>query len=186
MDDLDFFRDHPPSQVKLNSKNITLSSREIQLDKNGTNTIEIIWNRALYNAEAMFVYCEDIEWIDFSNFDFSQVTSTTVLMGYCNKLKYVNFGNANASEVIYMNYMFTKCYALETVDNFFKTLNVQSINSMFSQCSSLKSLDLSNFYTPFTTDFGSAFEDCISNYLILIVLVLVQKIYKLYLVDVVI
>ena len=60
----------------------------------------------------MFAFCDKIESIDFSNFDFSQVTTTRHLMYECRGLKYVNFGNANLTEVREMSYMFCNCSSL--------------------------------------------------------------------------
>ena len=65
-----------PYQIKLNNtikqsqiKNHYLT---IELEK-GLNIIEIIWNYSLTNLKWMFDHCKEIESIDFSNFDFSQV-----------------------------------------------------------------------------------------------------------------
>ena len=110
----------------------------------------------------MFEGCEDIEWIDFSNFDFSQVTSANSLLFNCINLTYVNFGNADLRSVEEMQAMFLNCSSLETVDNFFQTLNVSKIEGLFVGCESLKSLNLSNLYTPVLSTMADAFKNCIS------------------------
>ena len=79
----------------------------------------------------MFAFCDKIESIDFSNFDFSQVTDMGSFMFMCKGLKYVNFGNANLKEVQDMSYMFYNCSSLEKVDNCFETYNVQQIGNFF-------------------------------------------------------
>ena len=108
----------------------------------------------------MFYKCDNIVSIDFSNFNFSQVKDTSYLMFECYNLTYVNFGNANLSKAEDMSSMFSKCSSLEKVDNCFKTYNVKTINQMFFGCKALKSIDLSNLYTPFLTTMNSAFDTC--------------------------
>ena len=157
-----FYDNTPPSQVKLNNETISFSNNYIPLNDYNLHTIEIIWNYTLTSLDFMFTECQDIEWIDFSNFDFSQVTSANGLVGLCSKLKYVNFGNGNLSKVESIESMFMDCSSLETVDNFFQTLNVKSIKDFFSGCISLKSLDLSNLYTPSLSSMMYAFKNCIS------------------------
>ena len=158
-----FFNLNNPSQIILNNRSISYKTGtkylEITLDDK-ENTIEIIWNYTLTNLKWMFDHCDKIESIDFSNFNFSQVTDMKGLMSYCTKLKYVNFMNADCSKVENMESLFDRCSSLEKVDNSFITLNVKKINLMFYRCSSLTSLDLSKFYTPSITETNNAFSDC--------------------------
>ena len=116
----------------------------------------------LTNLYKMFYGIQEIEWIDFSNFDFSQVTNAAILVGGCVNLTYVNFGNADLRNVEDIRHMFNSCTSLETVDNFFRTLNVTKINYLFYGCESLKSLDLSNLNTPFLSTMENAFYGCTS------------------------
>ncbi len=92
----------------------------------------MVWSRPLSCLRMMFYQCYNIESIDFSNFNFSQVNDTRRLMYQCSNLKYVNFGNADLSKVEKMTYMFFNCSSLEKVDNCFKTYNVKTINYVFS------------------------------------------------------
>ena len=46
------------------------------------------------------------------------------------------------------------------MDNFFKTFNVKRIDEMFYYCEKLKSIDLSNLYTPFLERMSDAFAYC--------------------------
>lgn len=94
----------------------------------------------------------------------------------------------NTSNVIYMNYMFSGCYNLTSLDVIhFNTSKVTNMESMFSQCSptsldlssfdtsnvknmrqmfflcdDLTSLDLSHFDTSNVTDMGSMFYGCLN------------------------
>lgn len=62
-----------------------------------------------------------------------------------------------------MSYMFTGCSALLSLDvTNFNTANVTNMSYMFSGCSSLTSLYLTNFNTEKVTNMGNMFFDCSS------------------------
>ena len=149
--DYTFFKNNPPNQVKLNNESIQYTNGNdyltIHLSKNGSNTIEIIWDHLLTNLQFMFDHCQDIESIDFSNFDFSEITNMVYSFGYCCKLKYVNFVKGNATKLQNMGSLFEFRISLETMDNFLNTFNVTNLSFLFLECTSLKSIDLSNLAT---------------------------------------
>ena len=69
----------------------------------------------------------------------------------------------NTSEVTYMDYMFTDCHQLTSLDlSNFNTANVTDMRSMFAGCSGLTSLDLSSFNTSKVTNMYCMFN-CSSN-----------------------
>ena len=153
----------PPSEIKLNGKTSTFSTHKIKLNQDGLNTIELKWSSTLQSLEMMFADCQDIEWVDFSNFDFSAVIFINMMCFQDRKLKYINFGNHDFTNIRRMNEMFEGCSALETVDNLGKaTSSLQEIHYIFRYCSSLKSLNLTNLYTPSLTKMYSAFQGCSS------------------------
>ena len=56
--------------------------------------------------------------------------------------------------------MFYGCFSIEEINFSNKDIfNVTSIDNLFSLCSSLKSIDLSNIYTSNTEDMDYMFED---------------------------
>ena len=70
--------------------------------------------------------------------------------------------NLNTEEVTDMMYMFTNCSSLTSIDlSLFNTENVMYMTSMFHGCSSLTSLDLSSFNTSNVTHMGFMFYNCI-------------------------
>ena len=103
-----FFDNHHPDQIILNNESKPTTNNTITLEK-GLNIIEIIYNEPLSTIRMMFFYCQEIEWIDFSNFDFSQVTDAGHLLNTCTNLKNVKCGNGNLSKAIYMSKMFNFC-----------------------------------------------------------------------------
>ena len=69
--------------------------------------------------------------------------------------------NLNTANVTDMSYMFSRCSRLTTLDlSNFNTANVKNMEVMFGNCSSLTTLDLSNFNTANVTDMGYMFYGC--------------------------
>ena len=62
-----------------------------------------------------------------------------------------------------MNYMFLRCTSLITLDlSNFNTSKVTNMSNMFYNCISLTSLDLSNFDTSKVTNMDYMFSSCTS------------------------
>ena len=101
------------------------------------NNIKLIFKESIKAAGCLFVECSDINEIDLSNFDSSQVTDMGAMFHGCTSLTSINFKN-------------------------FKTSNVKSMDDMFSNCILLTSLDLSSFYTPEVTLIEYMFFKCSS------------------------
>lgn len=71
--------------------------------------------------------------------------------------------NLNTSEVTDMNYMFSGCQSLTTLDvSTFNTSNVTDMRSMFNSCGSLTALDLSSWNTSKVTNMRAMFSGCIN------------------------
>lgn len=67
----------------------------------------------------------------------------------------------NTENVTDMSSMFSGCSALKTLDvSNFDTKNVTDMNNMFRDCSTLTTLDVSKFDTKNVTDMGVMFGDC--------------------------
>jgi surface protein len=84
--------------------------------------------------ERMFQLCKELEFIDLSNFDNSNVTN--------------------------MAFMFNECTNLKEIKgiNKFVTNKVTNMEGMFQLCTNLKDLDLSNFNTEKVTNMIKIFE----------------------------
>ena len=117
----------------------------------------------------MFDGCSSVESIDISGIDFSNAKSGTDYYGLsqlfrgCSKLSTlilpptVSFNNSGIS----LNNMFSSCSSLTSLDlSNFDTTNVKYMYSMFNTCSSLTTLDLSSFNTTNVTDMGYMFNGC--------------------------
>ena len=94
----------------------------------------------------MFNNLTNITFIDFSNFDFSEVTKTEMMFGQCINLEKIKFPSNKTNTVFQdINGMFYNCNNLKELDlSIFDFSNVKNSNSIFEGCNSLLSLDLSN------------------------------------------
>ena len=94
-----------------------------------------------------------IYWSLSTGFDTSEASSMNYMFSECSSLQSVDLSNFNTSNITSMSYMFISCLSLQSLDlPNFDTSNVTDIEYMFSGCSSLQSLDLSNFNTSNVTN----------------------------------
>ena len=84
------------------------------------------------------------------------------LFGNYAKLKTISFSDyIDTSNVTYMGYMFSNCSSLTSLDvSNFDTSNVTSMGSMFYGCSGLTNLDVSHFNTSKVTNINMMFYNC--------------------------
>ena len=96
----------------------------------------------------MFSDCSSLEEIDLSSFNTSHVTDMSYMFETCSSLTSLDLSNFNTSSVNNMNYMFSDCSSLESLNlnGFNKIEGSSSNNNIFSNCTSLKYLDISNCY----------------------------------------
>ena len=96
--------------------------------------------------------------LDWSNFDTSKVTSMAHMFECRSMLTNINVSNFNTSKVTNMSAMFRGCKKLISVNvSSFDTKNVTDMNMLFYDCNSLTTLELSNFDTSSTTNMGYMF-----------------------------
>ncbi len=89
-------------------------------------------------------------------------TSTVMWFYNCENLKSIeNLCYLNTSDVTNMSFMFSGCSSLTSLDvSDINTFNVTNMSFMFDGCSSLTSLDLSSFDTSNVTNMKSVFYGC--------------------------
>ena len=137
----------------------------------------------------MFQLCTELEYLDLSSFDTSNVNHFEGMFGRCYKLKeikgidkfitnksinmkgmfneccelkYLNLSNFDTSNVTDMSYMFYCCEKMKEIKgiNKFNTIRVGDMKQMFNECKELEYLDLSNFKTQIVNSMRSMFENC--------------------------
>ena len=102
-------------------------------------------------AAYMFGSCSALESLDISNIDFSNVTTTYNMFTSCSKLKTIIGGlntiGETAGKLTDMSWMFTQCYALESVafSSSIDTSKVTNFSHMFYNCTGLQTLSLDGF-----------------------------------------
>ena len=108
-----------------------------------------------------FADLEDLERVDFTNLDTSQVTDMSYLFFNCTSLKSLDLSSFETSNVTSMRSMFSSCFSLESVDlSGFDTSSVTNMATMFDSCVQLETLDLSHFNTSHVTDMSFMFYCC--------------------------
>ena len=87
---------------------------------------------------------------------------SSYLFGYLNNLqKIVGLDNLDTTNVTDMSSMFFDCYSLNSLDlSNFNTAKVTDMSYMFDYCTSLTSLDVSSFNTAKVTDMSYMFSSC--------------------------
>ena len=148
----------------------------ILLDFNSLQTIIMFYNcknlKEIYfssqfnnievkSLEEMFISCESLTSVDFTNFKIKNVKILYGMFKGCSSLKNIDISPIDISNVTNMKRMFFGCKELENIqfpNN--KTEELINIEEMFSNCSSLKSLDLSNFDTKKIKSFQYLFNGC--------------------------
>ena len=93
-----------------------------------------------------------------------EVVNASSMFAYLTRLRVVDFGNFEINETTtYMYSMFINCPSLSSLDvSNWDISNIRSMNSMFEYCSSLSSLNLSNWDTSNVMMMGSMFSGCSS------------------------
>lgn len=99
---------------------------------------------------------------DASFANYTSLTSTCLWFYECSKLTSIKgIENLKTDNVTNMRNMFTNCTSLTSLDvSGFKTDNVTNMCGMFWGCSRLTSLDVSGFKTDNVTDMSGMFNEC--------------------------
>ena len=118
-------------------------------------------DKIMANADCsmMFYYKSQLQSIDFTNLDTSNVTNMSRMFEYCTKLSNLNWGNFNTSNVTNMSYMFRRCDSFAALNlSSFDTSNVEDMSYMFTDCRKLSSVNTSNFNTSNVTNMAGMFS----------------------------
>ena len=115
------------------------------------------------NGSGMFAYLDNVDTLDLTGLDTSNMTSMSYMFYNSNSLKSVNLSNFNTSKLLYANNMFNGCTSLESLDlSSFNTSKVTNFSNMFRDCQKMKEINLSNFDTSSATTFANLFYNCSS------------------------
>ena len=113
------------------------------------------------NMQSMFEFCFVLQNLDLSSFDTSNVTDMHGMFLMCDHLQNLDLSSFDTSNVINMNVMFGFCGSLQNLDlSSFDTSKVTDMGSMFGFCQSLKNVDLGSFDTSNVSNMSSMFSKC--------------------------
>lgn len=111
------------------------------------------------NMSYMFASSKKLISLDLSGFDTSNVQRMQAMFNYCIGLTSLDLSSFDTSKVITMQNMFSQCNALTSIDlSSFNTSNVTNMQEMFYGCTNLASLDLSSFNTSKVTSMNNMFR----------------------------
>ena len=132
-----------------------------QIVGDSVKNIVIKANISYSNTDLSAIISNSTVEASFKGSDTSNVTDMDYMFSDCNSLKSLDLSGWNTSNVTRMSGMFSNCRSLTSLDlSSFDTSNVTSMGSMFDGCSGLASLDLRNFNTSNVTDMGGMFYGC--------------------------
>lgn len=115
------------------------------------------------NASRMFLECENLTNIDFSEFDTSNVGSMNDMFNGCSSLISLDLSGFDTSSVRRAYSMFKDCSSLTSLDlSGFDTSRMNNMRSMFEGCCSLVSIDLGEFDNSNVTEMSYMFKGCSS------------------------
>ena len=132
-------------------------------EKESITSIDIIDTIKPMNMYGWFYYLKGIEEIDVKNIDTSECTDMAKCFAECSSLtKIDNISTLNTKKVQSMASVFYNCTNLLSLDlSGWSTEKTSSLNYMFYNCSNLSSLVFgSNFKTDIVTNMQGTFRNC--------------------------
>ena len=113
------------------------------------------------NGSGMFAYLDNVDTLNLSGLDTSNMTSMSRMFYNSTSLKSIDLTGFDTSKVVTMFGMFENCNNLEKIDlSNFDTSNVTSMANMFRELKKITNLDLSNFKTDKVIDMYYMFSNC--------------------------
>lgn len=108
----------------------------------------------------LFKDCANLEELDLSNWNVSNITTLSCMFQGCLKLKYLNLKNWDTQKVTTINSAFSNCYELISINGSIDLSNVTVSRYAFMNCYKLETLDLTNWNASKDTDRRQLFQYC--------------------------
>ena len=144
---------------KLKTKN------KFKAKKPGIYKFKLKFLKHLKDMSKFFYKCENLIYVDLSNFNSEELTDMGYFFSNCINLKKIEgLNHLNTEKVEHMDDLFSFCKQLEEINglNNFKTSNVMNMANMFKYCEKIKFLDLTSFDTSKVISFTGTFAYCAS------------------------
>ena len=153
-----------PDSIIINKVSVNLTYSETGYKYNlveKSNIIDLIWNYNLSNCSKMFSGCGSINEIHLTQFIGSDVKSFSYMFEDCISLSSLVIFDLDTSSANDMSYMFANCSIIEILElSSFDTNQVTNMDYMFSGCRELNKLYLSNINSVETMT--NMFSNCYS------------------------
>ena len=115
------------------------------------------------NGSGMFAYLDNVDTLDLTGLDTSNMTSMRFMFYKSKSLKNIDVSGFDTSKVVSMYGMFYECSNLVDIDlSSFNTSKVTNMGSLFNSCSNLTSINITNFDTSNVTEMSGMFRYCSS------------------------
>lgn len=127
------------------------------IDVSGFNTANVT------KMDDMFLDCSNLTSLDLSNFNTANVKNMNAMFSGCTNLTNLNVSSFSTNDVN-LGYMFEDCSNLTSLDlSSFNTSNVTKMHKMFSGCSALNTIYVSDGWsTSSVTNSENMFEGCLA------------------------
>ena len=113
------------------------------------------------NTWGMFYNCKNLQYLDVSKWNTSNVKEMRAMFSQCNSLTKLDVSKWDTSNVNNMWGMFSECSSLTELDiSDWNTSNVNDMGRIFDNCNNLTKLDVSDWNTSNVTNMGSIFYNC--------------------------
>ena len=156
---------YPPDEILIEGDSYLIDEKNRINLINSENVITMRWNYPLTNFSFMFADLSNLIEIDLSNFDISGVTRMTSMFQNCFNLEYIKFNNNIEKKLMVrdMSSTFENCTSLKTLDlSNLDTYELRSTTRTFLNCCSLTSINFNGFNTSLVTNFIGMFLNCSS------------------------
>lgn len=105
------------------------------------------YNQSTNQYEDFWYGCKNVEEIDLSGVDLSNVSSIECMFSGCKKLKKITWGPISTKNVTRLYYTFADCQSLENVDFLadWEIKNITNLSNTFANCKKIKHLPIENW-----------------------------------------
>lgn len=105
------------------------------------------YNQSTNQYEDFWYGCKNVEEIDLSGVDLSNVSSITSMFNGCKKLKKITWGPFDTKNVKSLYYVFAGCESLENVDFLadWEIKDITNISNAFANCKKIKHLPIEHW-----------------------------------------
>ena len=119
------------------------------------------WCKDVVSMNLMFRDCVNIERLDISSWDVSNVTSMIGMFYNCIKLNYIDIKYWDVINLTSTVIMFDGCSSLEKIDlDIWNSINLLSTQQMFSNCVLLNEININNMNVSNVTNMSYMFSNC--------------------------